>query len=318
MKTIAIASMFCMLIACGQNDKKNINIQLTPYDSLLLSKLEENSKHKKIKYSIVVTSKLPYRLEINDIFAGEHIVPGPRRELNSNTHYRLDNYILGNGTYKAKFYFYPHEDPRKSGDGLIRQKDLDALDVIIMRYEEYNGIKENISLYKQLTFTTTEAVPFLEQEIEFTIEDLPYKIKGWSQSQDLRKMDPKKLEEEVVAYYKYLRDLMNNGKNDVFIYKEQKTKYLEAATMLYFNREEYENMLRNNASRGQNKINNMYPIENYRISIEAQGRLVKLYRTDKKYLNQDVLIYKDDKYIHNIAVRLHKPIGSETFEIITK
>ena len=62
----------------------------------------------------------------------------------------------------------------------------------------------------------------------------------------------------------------------------------------------------------------MYPIENYIIKIEGDGKLVKMYRTDPEHLNYSVLIYKDEKYINYTGARLHKPKGSDTFEIITK
>ncbi|KGK30605.1 hypothetical protein EL45_09345 [Cellulophaga sp. E6(2014)] len=307
-----------ILSACGQDLKNVVPVKMTSYDSLLLSQLEKNSKHKKIKYALSTTSKLPYSLKINDILAEENIAPNDDRVLNHFTWSYLDNYILGNGNYKAKYTFQPHEDPEIAAeDGLIHQSDLDELEIELLRYEEYDGEIENITIHKKFTFTIPNPVSFTEQEIEFTIKDLPYKIKGWSESQDLRDIDSELLKKEVVAYYQELRNILNEGSNYKYTYELQKTKYLEAALSAYLNKEEYVNMLNTNAT---NKItkNKMYPIENYSLAIEAEGRLVKLYRTDSELLNWDVLIYEDEKYRNSLAVRLHKPKGSDTFEIITK
>ncbi|WP_165750554.1 hypothetical protein [Cellulophaga sp. Z1A5H] len=307
-----------ILNACGQVPKNIVPVKMTTYDSLLLSQLDKNSKNKKIKYAISTTSKLPYRLEINDMLAEENSVPRPDRVLNHFTWSYLDNYILGNGDHKAKYTFYPHEDPEISAeDGMIHQSDLDKLEIELLRYEEYDGEIENITIHKKFIFTIPNPVSFTEQEIEFTIKDLPYKIKGWSESQDLRDMDSELLRKEVVAYYQKLRNILNEGLNYKYTYELQKTKYLEVALSVYLNKEEYVNMLNTNATDKITK-NIMYPIENYRLVIEGNGRLVKLYRTDTEFLNWDALIYEDEEFINSIAVRLHKPQGCDTFEIITK
>ncbi len=319
MKYLVILALFVINLGCGQQNKtKQMKTEFTPYQQQLYDNLDANCKQKKIKYSFVVFSRLPYRLFINGLLAGEHKVPNPDRELNSNTHYRLENYVLGNGTYTAKIEFYPMGKDREEfhEDGLIHPEDFEDRRIDLLRWEEIDGQKENISLHKEYRFTIKEPVANLEQEMEFTISDLPYQVKGWTESQDLRKIDKEVLEKEVVAYYTYLREILNTGQKHKYTYELQVTRNLEASTLSYSNKKEYEEALKDNATRITKE--KMYPLEGYRMAIEGDGKLVTLYKTDNEFLNWSVLMYNDGEYRHSLGVKLHKPKGSDIFEIITK
>ena len=61
-----------------------------------------------------------------------------------------------------------------------------------------------------------EKVPFWEQTWEVDVKGLPYQVKGWSESQDLKKIDKNVLQKEVVEYFSNLKDLLNTGKIDDF------------------------------------------------------------------------------------------------------
>ncbi|MBE7635078.1 hypothetical protein F7642_12165 [Tenacibaculum finnmarkense genomovar ulcerans] len=291
-------------------------MQYTAEQQQIFNQLDSNSKNEKIGYALSTKLKLPHIIYINDLLDNDYSLANPKPALNHYNLSELNNYILGNGTYKMKFILYPDKN---SVDGLIHQKDLDELMIEILRFTtNEKGFEENVTTFQKFQIEIEEPVAYLVKELEFTIADLPYKIKGWSESQDLRKMDTKQLEKEVLVYYNYLWNLLNDGKMDVFVQEESKIKYLEAAISTYANKKEYYQMLYDNINNDPKTKGNMFPIENYRLAIEGEGRLVKLYRIDKENFNWNVLIRKDKKEKASTGVRLHKPKGATSFEVIVK
>lgn len=307
-----------LLFGCkGESKLSVLSMQYTKEEQQIFDQLDSNSKNEKIGYALSTKLKLPHIIYINDLLDNDYSLANPKPALNHYNLSRLDEYILGNGTYKMKFILYP---AKNSEDGLIHQKDLDELMIEILRFTtNEKGFEENVTTFQKFQIEIEEPVAYLEKELEFTIADLPYKIKGWSESQDLRTVKPEKLEKEVLAYYNYLWNLLDEGKNDVFINEECKKMYLEAALVTYSDKKEYYKMLQDNINDDQPKSKgNMLPVENYRLAVEGDGRLVKLYRIDKENFNWGVLINKDEKYKASIGVRLHKPKGSTNFKVITK
>lgn len=93
--------------------------------------------------------------------------------------------------------------------------------------------------------------------------DLPYKLKGWSDGEDLSQLDKQELEKEVLAFYQHLRSLLNDGKITEFMALNKVNDY-ETSIFVYDMPEKYEKNYNENIDLLTKKcIGNMLPIDNY-------------------------------------------------------
>ncbi|WP_165750586.1 hypothetical protein [Cellulophaga sp. Z1A5H] len=129
-------------------------------------------------------------------------------------------------------------------------------------------------------------------------------------------MDQDELLKEVVIYYEYFRGLLNDGKIKQLLI-EEKQKNIELATATYDDPNWY---YTEESIDGFSKyINTMLPIENYKLELYGNGRLVKLVRNDEGiFKNWDVLIGESETEYFSTGGFLHKPKGSDSFKVIRK
>ncbi|WP_136669404.1 hypothetical protein [Flavobacterium sp. H122] len=173
--------------------------------------------------------------------------------------------------------FYKHE---KQGEAGVQSTPMS---------KPVNPMEEPISLlsgkkYYENSFTFNAVVP--------------YELKGWSESQDLRKLDQKELEKRVLAEFEKYRSIYQS-------------KNLDAIAKIKFDglRNQYvsEYATRKDIQEGWeetvNVVNSpefeMQPIEDYKMVFYAEGRLVGLVSTsnDKNLKGNSVLVchYKNKK-----------------------
>ncbi|WP_438712669.1 hypothetical protein ACSTS3_10660 [Aquimarina muelleri] len=291
-----------------------------------LSSIEEISKipkEKQITYSIHINAKTPFEIFIDDIPLERFYESG------MNVTVELNPYLLSNGTHKLKVRYLPRED---SKDSLVHPSDVyhtkDAKwNIFFVRYIK-NG-EEPLGYEGEIDYGNSELevvpppkpVPVWEQEFDIDIKDLPYNLKGWSESQDLSKMDEYQLQKKVFEYFNYLRNLLNEGEIDTFL-ELNKTKDFEIGKATYetdldwFSSPERTENIKNKCK------GNMLPInENeYKMKFFANGKIVTLERIDR-FKNMGLVAKRetDSKVRYSIYnFLLHKPVGSDTFEIIRK
>ncbi|WP_136669403.1 hypothetical protein [Flavobacterium sp. H122] len=151
---------------------------------------------------------------------------------------------------------------------------------------------------------------------------VPYELKGWSESQDLRKLDPKELEKRVLAEFEKNKSIYQS-------------KNLDAIAKIEFDnmRNQYvsEYATRKDIQRGWDETVNvvkspefeMQPIKDYKMVFYAEGRLVGLVSTsnDKNLKDKSVLVchYKDkdgDLSGFVFSCFLHIPKGKTELEVV--
>ncbi len=283
-------------------------------------------KEKQITYAIHINAKTPYEIYIDDI-------PLPRfgryYESGMNATLELNPYLLGNGTHKLKVRYLPLETAKDSllhpGD-VYHNKDA-KWNIFFVNYIKdsndplgYEGEIDYVNSALEVV-PPPKAVPFWEQEFDLEIKDLPYTLTGWSKSQDLSKIDKEILKKEVFQYYNQLRDVMNKGDMEKYInMNANNDKEIAIATyddkLDWYTSSERKNEIINDCK------DNMLPIDpiDYNLKIYGYGKIVTIERI-KKFRNS-VLLAK--KLVNNktryfaYSFKLHKPIGSDTFEIIRK
>lgn len=168
MKNFILVFSLFFLISCNGQDKKEI------------------PEEKRLTYMLELNIKLPYELYINDIKADNDYI-------GANSGVDVNPYILKNGKYKIRIKIFPAFKVHKK---LISIDDLKNSTIkfghYIMDKEKDDIHSYNLDDFKLLNFTLpNKDVPYFEQEWEVEVENLPYTLKGWSNGQDLSKMDQK-------------------------------------------------------------------------------------------------------------------------------
>lgn len=179
---LAILMIFCN---CGQKSQNKSN-----HNSEKMNREETaHSTTDKIGYVVHLNALSPYELYLDDIlidfYYGNNI---------SNTT-ELNPYLLGNGKHTLRIRFLPKEN---SADKMISPKDIifnetarwhiyfskivPDKDVPLGYSNEIDYAKSELRLQ-----APPKKVPFWEQTWEVDVKGLPYQVKGWSESQDLKK-----------------------------------------------------------------------------------------------------------------------------------
>ncbi|MGS2737975.1 hypothetical protein [Sinomicrobium sp. M5D2P17] len=231
----------------------------------------------------------------------------------------LNPYLLKNGKHQISVRLLPHK-----GKDSIRPDDIRDSYIKLIRFERQNipgqSRAKNYTELQKLEFPKIESsVPVLETLWEIEITELPYELDGWSRSQDLREMDSEELEKEVVVCYNMLRNLLNTGKVDEF-FKFEEQKYKETTIYGYYSESEMKETRAEDIEILKTEAKgNMWPIEKYKMFVYGNGKLVRLERIDGENKGWDVLIRETpDGSITSTGTLLHKPQGSDTFQIIRK
>jgi hypothetical protein len=141
--------------------------------------------------------------------------------------------------------------------------------------------------------------------------DVPYRLEGYTNSLDLTEEDPAKLKLEVLAYYKNVYQLINEGNSAAYLQLFKKSREREIISM-YYDVEKQKKYLESLANRVSSSKGFMQPLEKYQIVISANGRLVKLETKQGK----SPLFSKDKQGKHKrYGLELHRVKGSNKLEV---
>ncbi|MGG6232405.1 hypothetical protein [Tenacibaculum sp. SDUM215027] len=169
-----------------------------------------------------------------------------------------------------------------------------------------------------------EGLPYYEHTFTFYAE-VPYEVTGWSESQDLTKMDQKQLEKEIVAFYNNLSDVIYNQDEakwvDLVKNREQEVLISEAYNDV--NEESIKDRKRKFKQVFDSKFKKKEPLDKYEMIFGGNGRIVALKGLVKKgygaFSNGYEEVTRDGRKrkIRNYEyIYLHKPKGSNKLEII--
>lgn len=275
----------------------------------------------KTSYIVHVNAMSPYELYLDDILIDFHYGDN----LSNTT--ELNPYLLGNGKHTLKIRFLPKKETE---DQMVLPKDIIFDETarwhiyfskIVPDKEDPLGYSNEIDYAKsELKIQAPKKkVPFWEQTWEVEVKDLPYQVKGWSESEDLRKIDKDKLEKEVVDYFSGIRDLLNKGEIDEVL-KLRKNEDDELDIVTYTTPEDSKIDYQKNKEKMLKLCpGNMLPLDNYEMKIYGNGRLVTLVIPNGEFKNWTALMSKTPKgRTTSWGAMLHKPKDATTFEIIRK
>ncbi|GEM_PF-669468 len=309
--------LLVLLISCQENKSQSVNKKAFE----IVNKIPAE---KRITYAVNVNALTPYELYLDDILIDRFY------EDNISNTTELNPYLLENGKHKLKIRYLPTVKDMFSKKGLLDPRDIYTREdsrwhVFFVKLNKDPNVP--LGYTNEIDYGSSELkivhppsqVPYWEQEWELDIKDLPYKLKGWSESEDLSKMDKKDLEKEVLTKYNEFSKMLNEGKIDEYL-NLGKNKNYELDICTYTTAEQSRIDYEENRSKMLKLcVNNMQPFNNYIMKLYANGRLVSLEIPDGKYRSWSALMSKTPKgRVTSWALKLHKPKGSKDFEIIRK
>lgn len=315
MKRTIYLLCICLLVNCnGQTENKKDET----------TKYKEIPQEKQITYGLQLNMKLPYELYINDIKATYNYVGG-------NIGVDMNPYLLRNGKCKIRIKIFPSFKAGKIEMPIVDIQNSTILFGKYIRGKENGNIHDyNLDDFTKLNYKLpNKPVPLFEQEWEIDIKELPYEVEGWSKGQDLRTLDQKQLEKNVVSFHEMLRKVLNDGKGSEWG-KLTSKRFNEALVYDYVSSEQAKiNFKENEDDVNQNCKNTMIPLEDYEMKLYEQGKIVSLERKTNtlSFNNEDPLDIKGwspliRKYKvsggASYGVKLYLPQGSNEFVIIRK
>ena len=270
------------------------------------AKIQNYKNNKRTIYGMNLSVPGPYELYINDIAARKDYSTGMH-----NTFIEINPYVLKSGTYDFTLRLLPV--PSEAEKGGIQPSTLDMLKVAVSSYEK-TGDKTQAKSFKEIqSYPVTkikEPVPFVELKGKFTV-DLPYELEGWSNGQDLSKIDKEELEKKVVAFYEKARNTMNSGNAEAWMKMGEK-RAIETYVFNYTSNNEIEKYEEEDLVDSKNCKNRMAPVEDFDLKLYAKGKIVTLERN-----------YRNELYGHeanilglNALIRKGKVSGYKEFPIL--
>ena len=234
---------------------------------------------------------------------------------------RINPFLLSKNN-QLKIILYPRDS--------VNKLNLQAgLDLKVNSYENTDRFsiekqQSNLFIYQtpedENGFFKYVGKEYFEQTVAFTLPDVPYKIEGWKDSQDLRNFDKKLLEQKVLQAYQMIQKSFKERDLDKiaqFSYNKMK----DQAIAQYFDEEEVQEGWEELISIAGADNLEFFPLENYELVFYGEGRLVglKSKKKDKGFRGASALLCKfkrEGKWVGaELDYLLHIPKGETEFEI---
>lgn len=328
MKKIFVSvSLLFMIISCAQKQKqKQKKIEMSEIKKI--EKLFETVKYtnQKIYYDLkVFNGACNYKIWVNDI---------PVFSMHSNARgelsFPINGKILKSGKQNLKIQIFPFYDKNMN---LLEILNSNAGLDIEIREMEWNSVSRKFDYKPIFTYQTPREgnkslevnptkllidneQPFYEEEVTFEVE-VPYNLKGWSESVNLKNENKQELFKEVEKYFQELRNDFKTKKVSV-IEKKYYNKEKELAQCFFhdekkaktrWNEDIIKEILDPNAKVGK--------LEEYQLKFFGNGQIVTLIRFPDEtplYLTIDDEDGSPDYYLYQIY--LHRPKSGVPLEMI--
>ena len=234
---------------------------------------------------------------------------------------RINPFLLSKNN-QLKIILYPRDS--------VNKLNLQAgLDLKVNSYENTDRFsieKQQDNLFAYHTpedengFFKYAGKEYFEQTVNFMLPDVPYKIEGWKDSQDLRNFDKKLLEQKVLQAYQMIQKSFKERDLDKiaqFSYNKMK----DQAIAQYFDEEEVQEGWEELISIAGGDNLEFFPLENYELVFYGEGTLVglKSKKKDKGFRGASALLCKfkrEGKWVGaELDYLLHIPKGETEFKV---
>lgn len=281
-KSLLITLFITILFSCAEATKKAVGMDK---DNTNMTHLDSN-----IIYAMTIKSSCPYEVRFSDV---------------------LVDFNYESGAVDYTLYLNPWI--LKTGQFTIQASLLD----------DYCGIRPSAIEYFEIIITA-EGSPEPLHVLKYSTTDhlseswnvdlkVPYELTGWSKSVNLMEEDKSELISEVLEVYEDLKQDLNNRKIASYLAKT-KLRLSEKSTYFYFKEEDGREALAEN-TKEYNRIK-VVPFEHYTLSVESNGKIVRLVRSDKDNKGESVFRADDGDNIILYDLFLHRPKEGAPLEVI--
>jgi len=332
MRSIYYLSFFMVLFfvqACVQKKESKIQKKMRPIIELYANAQKLNYKREPVYAIRAKQNGCFYEIYVNDILVDKRYENVAIIE-NSP---RLNDVILKSGTQKVTVKLYP---PTGANGKLLKNLYYGtSFELEIRQYDKKRkGNEVSVKNYFAPTTTGKKGGPFKYAdtpyfEDTFTFEaEVPYTLKGWSESQDLRKMDKDVLEEEVLAFYvEYDKAIQSQDEEKwVAMVQHRERDYFKAVCYNDKEGSSIKRRIKQYSNIFDSELIKSYSLDIYKMLYGGDGRVITLKSTNPENFGESAYsfgqkadVYGDGKRyevqdFHYL--RLHKPKDSTKLEII--
>ena len=304
--------------SCSQPTPVNQNPNITANN--LVEEIAKQVSHYNYEPIYEVYFEFGYcyiELYINDILAYKNYGEG-----GGSSSFTINPYLLNFSNQTIKLRMYATEE---FGEFLNNS----AVKLGIGSYDNQNEFaiekrQSNLFIYQtpedENGFFKYAGKEYFEQTVTFTLPEVPYKIEGWKDSQDLRNFDKKLLEQKVLQAYQMIQKSFKERDLDG-IAQFSFNKMKDQAIAQYFDEEEVQEGWEELISIAGADNLEFFPLENYELVFYGEGRLVglKSKKKDKGFRGASALLCKfkrEGKWVGaELDYLLHIPKGKTEFEI---
>ncbi len=326
MKKILILSILSIsLMACGQKKQIKKDMKTRPIVQLYAHAKKLNYKSEPIYVMKAQQSGCFYEIYVNDILVSK-LYENVTRIGNIVD---LNDVILKSGTQKVTVKLYP---PTGANGKLFKNLYKNtSFELEIRRYNKKKKGNE-VSIKKYFAPTTTGKkddpfkfadTPYFEDTFTFEAE-VPYTLKGWSESQDLTQMDKEVLEQEVLAFYAEYDKVIQNQDEEkwVAMVSNAEQEYFKSVAYNNIDNTDIKGRIEEYSNFMDSELIKSYPLDKYKLVLWGDGKVVTLrsleFPGESAYTfgrmidsNGERVETRSSRYLY-----LHKPRGSSKFEII--
>tara|TARA_R110001583_G_scaffold19513_5_gene76348 strand:+ start:1504 stop:2547 length:1044 start_codon:yes stop_codon:yes gene_type:complete len=290
--------VLCSVFSCTQQNKDD-NTMLPVSDKFkditaanYVDRMFKAVKHydKEPRYFIrPVQNNCVFEILVNDIRVHEEYsmeVLGSPKSIN--------HAILQSGPQTVTVRMYPLGDAMKRAYGT--EKTITTLlpttemNISVVNYEAFN-ISQDLDdeiVVKEYHSPTKEGsdeflgagLPYYEYTFNFNAE-VPYKLQGWRESQDLTKLDKDSLEAQVLSYYKKLKKVYLTKDEDALA-RTSFGDFLIIAQTDYFSKRDIQELWDEIRGNLYKKNMDFQPFENYVMNFYGNGNIVALRHPSKE------------------------------------
>lgn len=313
-KLLTLFYLAISLGSCAQKESKKEtvmnqeNIQKVTNIYKTIKKYEQNPS-----YTLHLTaSNFSFEILINDFPVQTSFDPG----IFSGS-MPINEALLKSGKQKLTIRMTPPVDKQYKMEKVI---DLDKAELKLnINYGDYT--KQKVEDFKEaLQYELpkkSEKLPYYEVNLEFDVSKLPYEndVNGWKNSVDLSKEDKDVLLKEAEDFYKAIIKLYESkdvNKLAQNYYKRQ----VEMAQSNYQNKPQDSQVI---IDEWIKDVNDKKPFvfKDYVLQFYGNGKIIKLAKTDKYYLNLSALFKEDkDGNFQEYIMFLHRPKPGAALEVI--
>ncbi|WP_062056034.1 hypothetical protein [Aquimarina longa] len=313
---IAVLCCTFTLISCAQDHKKNnmkrpIEQLYSNVDSLDYTTMPQyfiEGYQSGCFYEIYINGLLVFR-HYENVGLMNHATP-------------INDMILQSGLQEVTVKLFPL--------GKIDGKEYTTIDAddsfrlkIFKRDKKQPYEAGDYDIVKEYYAPLTNGLPYYEETFTFEAE-VPYNLKGWSESQILTELDQKELEKEILDFYDEYADVIYNQNEEkwVRIVKNRELEYLMSVHYNDSKNSGIQSRIDHSINVFDSKFKEKYPLDKYEIIFGGNGRVVTLKglieRGESAYYHaiEEVEDGESYKYKYYTYLFLHKPKGSNKLEII--